>query len=154
MAFHIRLLDNDQHLLATASVEDTSGCFSGTLCLCEMPALMRHVFEEYEQLANNQVFSLLDEIENRIEAMAIRGQFNDGRMFSLATCRFSPKLARFHSESVRNAPVRTRNFLAPEGQIDVPNPDGSVTSIIRMVKRPLAVGDSPAVIISWSSAID
>jgi hypothetical protein len=43
-----------------------------------MPPEMRRTFEEYEEIVNDQVFGLLDEIEDRINALSLRVVFNEG----------------------------------------------------------------------------
>ncbi len=52
MSFHARFLDSDFHVVATAIVDGTPECYSGSVNVQDMPTSMRHVFEEYEDLIN------------------------------------------------------------------------------------------------------
>ncbi|WP_206107569.1 hypothetical protein [Paludisphaera rhizosphaerae] len=44
----------------------------------QMPESLRRLFEEYEEIVNNQTFSLLDQIEDRISAFPFLIVFDDG----------------------------------------------------------------------------
>jgi hypothetical protein len=43
-----------------------------------MPESLRRRFERYEEIVNDQIFSLLDEIEDQIGAMSFAVVFDDG----------------------------------------------------------------------------
>ncbi|MFO0956512.1 MAG: hypothetical protein U0800_03485 [Isosphaeraceae bacterium] len=75
----IKILDGDRNLVATADVEILKGGFSGGVDTGRMPGPIRALFDEYEEIVNNQVFSLLDAVENRIGAIPFTVVFEDGR---------------------------------------------------------------------------
>ena len=75
----VTIFDGERTLLATAEVEPRDGCYSGPINLDRMPEPLRLLFEEYERIVNGQVFSLLDEIEDRIAAIPFSLVFDDGR---------------------------------------------------------------------------
>lgn len=74
----VTIIDRDRNIVATAEVEFRGGCFTGPINLGPMPIPLRSTFEEYESILNDQVFSLLDQIEDRIAATALRVIFQDG----------------------------------------------------------------------------
>jgi len=49
------------------------------------------VFEEYEDIVNDQTFSLLDQIEGRIGAIPFVAVFGDGREASVEDLQIFPK---------------------------------------------------------------
>jgi hypothetical protein len=75
----VKLLDQSRTPVATAQVTAEDGFFSGKVDLSSMPPALRQTFEEYEELVNGQMFSLLDEIEERIAAVPIVVVFEDSR---------------------------------------------------------------------------
>ncbi len=75
----IKLLGPSGDLLATGQVVLEGNHFEGSIDLSAMPASMLQTFQEFEELVNSQIFSLLDEIEQRINDLAIKVVFDDGR---------------------------------------------------------------------------
>lgn len=75
----IKLLGPAGGLLATGQVILEGDHFTGSIDLSLMPASMLRTFQEFEELVNGQVFSLLDDMEQRISDFAIKVVFDDGR---------------------------------------------------------------------------
>jgi hypothetical protein len=78
MPVHVKLIDPAKNVVATAQVQAEEGYFAGQIDLGRMPPPMRRTFAEYEEIVNGQVFSLLDEIEERVRALGIQVVF-EGR---------------------------------------------------------------------------
>ncbi len=86
----VDLLDARRQVIATACVDERDGRFIGRVELDRMPADLRATFEEYESIVNDQVFSLLDEIEDRIAVVPIKVRFADGREGGVADLQIFP----------------------------------------------------------------
>jgi hypothetical protein len=74
----VRLIDRSRAVLAVAQIADEGGYFGGTIDLRSMPSDLRALFEEFEEIVNGQMFVFLDEIQEKIAALAIRALFDDG----------------------------------------------------------------------------
>jgi hypothetical protein len=74
----VRLVDQTQLVLATGEVADEGDHFGGTIDLCSTPNELRLLFEEFEEIVNGQMFSFLDEIQEKIEAFRLKALFEDG----------------------------------------------------------------------------
>src|SRR5262249_11705280 len=66
------------NVFAVARVADQGDHYAGAIDLRDLPASLRHLFEEFEEIVNGQLFSYLDAIQERIDALAIRAVFEDG----------------------------------------------------------------------------
>src|SRR4051794_13572338 len=75
----VNLLDPHGRAIATAQVTEEGGRFWGRIDFGPMPTSLRKVFEEFEEIVNGQVLSLLDEIEAEVAALSLRAVFGDGR---------------------------------------------------------------------------
>lgn len=65
--------------MALAQVRDEGGHFGGTIGLDVTPERFRTLFDELEKAVNGQLFSLLDEVQERISSLNIKAVFeNDG----------------------------------------------------------------------------
>jgi hypothetical protein len=87
---NIKLLDRPRKVVATARVRLEDGRFNGEIDLALMPAEMRRLFEEYEEIVSGQMFSFLDEIETRIEALRLIVAFEEGGDASLEDLQILP----------------------------------------------------------------
>jgi hypothetical protein len=74
----VRIIDQCREVVATAQVAQTGERFTGLIDLSPMPASLREKFEEYEEIVNGQMFSLLDEIEEEIGSIALSGVIEGG----------------------------------------------------------------------------
>jgi hypothetical protein len=74
----VQLVDQSRDVLATAQVADEGGYFGGTIDLHSTPAHLRALFEEFEEIVNNQMFVFLDEIQEKIGSLPVKAVFDDG----------------------------------------------------------------------------
>ena len=74
----VKLIDKSRTLVATAQVTDEGPQYGGTIVLDSTPPALRAVFDEFEEIVNDQAFSFLDEIQAKIGAFGIRALFDDG----------------------------------------------------------------------------
>jgi hypothetical protein len=61
------LIDQEGQVIATAQVTEQDRIFFGRIDPSPMPVPLRRLFEEYGEIVDTQTFSLLDEIEEKIE---------------------------------------------------------------------------------------
>jgi hypothetical protein len=61
------LIDASRNVLATARVADEGPHYGGTIDLGSTPPALRALFDEFEEVVNDQVFSLVDEIQSKID---------------------------------------------------------------------------------------
>jgi hypothetical protein len=83
-------IDQGRQGIATALVAEQDGAFVGLIDLSLMPVSLRRLFEEYEEIVNTQTFSLLDEIEEKIENLHLKIVFEDGPESALADVQIYP----------------------------------------------------------------
>lgn len=106
----VQLIDPSKNVLAIAQVSDEGTHFGGSVELQRMPADMRAVFNEFEDIVNGQLFSFLDEIEEKIESFRIKIVLDNGQETTIknlqvfpATGRISFKLAQAQVASMKSA---------------------------------------------------
>jgi hypothetical protein len=75
---NVKLIDNSRTVVGAAQVDNQGAHFGGTVDLTATPPALRALFDEFEELVNDQVFSLVDEIQQKIDSLAIRARFEDG----------------------------------------------------------------------------
>ena len=86
----VTLIDQGRQVVATAQVAEQDGTFVGRINLSPMPVPLRRLFEEYEEIVNTQTFSLLDEIEEKIETLHLKAVFEDGHEAALTDVQIYP----------------------------------------------------------------
>jgi hypothetical protein len=74
----VTIFDGEGNAVATAKIEFRKEFYAGSVNLERMPESLRLMFEEYEEIVNNQIFSLLDQIEDQISAIPFVAVFDDG----------------------------------------------------------------------------
>jgi hypothetical protein len=66
-------LDAQKKPWATAQVsQESQGQFGGIIDLGRIPADLRSLFEEYEEIVNGQMLSFLDDIQRRIDGLNLQ----------------------------------------------------------------------------------
>jgi hypothetical protein len=90
----VQFLGPERKVIATAKVVEEAGHFAGRIDLSTTPRTTRQLFEEFEEVVNGQVFSLLDEIEERIAAAAPVAVFDDGREAVIQDLQVYPSSGR------------------------------------------------------------
>ena len=86
----VQIVDGDRNVLVTLDDVPTHGHFTGSADFSAMPADRRRLFGEYECIVNDQVFSRLDEYEDRIEGLACMAVFEDGSSRPIADVQLFP----------------------------------------------------------------
>ncbi len=74
----IHLVDESSAPVAQLDVQLRDGVFEGTIHLESTPPSMRKLFEQYEECVEGQMFSLLDDLEDRLAALRLRAILSDG----------------------------------------------------------------------------
>lgn len=72
------LIDPSAACVASLDVAPVGDHFEGTLSLAPSAADLERLFEEYEEIVEGQVFSLLDEVEQKVTAARLRFAFEGG----------------------------------------------------------------------------
>jgi hypothetical protein len=68
----IFLLDGTGRCLGKVSItQSCNGLYQGKFIPIDFPEELKKVFRDYEELVNNQVYPLLDDIEEQIEGWSI-----------------------------------------------------------------------------------
>lgn len=70
-----QLLDPGRTVVATEQVVEQGRKYSGRIDLSLMPVALQQKFRKYEEIVNEQMFSLLDEIEEQISALRLKIRF-------------------------------------------------------------------------------
>lgn len=104
---NVKLIDHARNVLATAQVAEEEDHYGGTIDLCCTPAGLRALFEEFEETVNGQMFSFLDEIEDKIAALAIRVAFDNGQEAAVKDLQVYPSTGAF-SFRLAEAPSQCR----------------------------------------------
>ena len=86
----VTFIDQGRRVVATAQVAEQDGSFVGRIDLSFMPLPLRRLFEEYEEIVNTHTFSLLDEMEEKIETLHLEVVFEDGHEAALADVQIDP----------------------------------------------------------------
>jgi hypothetical protein len=71
------LLDQGNHRVAVLNVRLTGTHYEGTISLEHSPPELKQIFEEYEEIVEGQMFSLLDGIEGKIGAIPFKVSFEN-----------------------------------------------------------------------------
>ena len=87
----VTIVDRGRDIVATADGDFQEGHYSGRVNIDRMAPLLRLLFEEYEDIVNDQVFSLLDRIEGRIGANSFVAVFDDGCEAPVEDLQIFPK---------------------------------------------------------------
>jgi hypothetical protein len=90
ISHRVTLIDQRRRVIATVQVAERDGAFVGRIDLSLMPVPLRRLFEEYEEIVNTQAFSLLDEIEEKIENLHLKVVFEDGSEAALVDVQIYP----------------------------------------------------------------
>jgi hypothetical protein len=86
----VTLIDQGRQVVATAQVTEQDGSFIGRIDLSPMPVSLRRLFEEYEEIVYTHIFSLLDEIEEKIANLHLKVIFEDGYEAALVDVQIYP----------------------------------------------------------------
>ena len=87
----VTIIDRGRDVVAMADVELIGGHYSGRVDLNRMSPTLRRLFEEYEDVVNGQVFSLLDQVEDQIAALSLSAVFDEGCEASVEDLQIFPE---------------------------------------------------------------
>jgi hypothetical protein len=99
----VTIIDHKHEVVATAQVTEQDGAFIGRIDLRPMSVPLRRQFEAYEEIINNQIFSLLDEMEEKIGTMLLKVVFADGHVAPLADLQIYPSTKKISFTVVKEA---------------------------------------------------
>jgi hypothetical protein len=102
----IRLIDQDSARLATLDVQFRDDHFEGTISLEATPPYLRQLFEQFEEVVEGQMFSLLDAIEEKIEAARLRVLLEDGAEACVTDLQVFPSRNAVSFKTCQAATVR------------------------------------------------
>ena|SRR5438874_8426997 len=98
---HVKIIDPCRNVVATAQVAKQGDRLAGLIDLDLMPASLRQQFEEYEEIVNGQVFSLLDVIEEQIDTLGLRVVFGNGSEAAVEDLQIYPATGRVSFKIVK-----------------------------------------------------
>ena len=106
----VQFIDQSRNVLATAQVADEGNHYGGTIDLRGVSAGLRALFIEFEEIVNGQMFSFLDEIQEKIDSPHMKAVFDDGQEVDVKDLQVFPstgdvsfKLAEIPAHSTRLA---------------------------------------------------
>jgi hypothetical protein len=74
----VKLIDQSRNVLAVARVAAEGDHYAGTIDLNCTPPALKALFTEFEEIVDGQMFSFLDEIQEKIGAVPITAVFDNG----------------------------------------------------------------------------
>jgi hypothetical protein len=110
----VTLIDQGWQVVATAQVAEQDSTCIGRINLSSMPAELRRLFEEYEEIVNTHTFSLLDEIEEQIGALHLKAVFEDGHEAALADVQIYPSTNKVSLQVLKRVVFSSGQHLTTE----------------------------------------
>ena len=101
----VSFIDQRGNVVATAQVAPIEQRFSGVIDLTHMPAQVRQMFDEFEELVNGQMFTLADEVEEQIAELSLNVVFDQGRAMAIEDLQIYPSTKRLSFRVARQTPV-------------------------------------------------
>jgi hypothetical protein len=98
----IYLVDQSSSRIAVLNVALIGDHYRGTLCLDATPPELKQLFEEFEENVEGQMFSLADEIEEKIGAIPLKVLFSNGMEACVENLQVYPSTKRI-SFKIRQA---------------------------------------------------
>lgn len=86
----VRFVDPCGATIAIARVVNEVNYFDGTIDIDQMPPNLRSLFIEFEEIVNTQMFSLLDDVQQRIASFRIAASFDSGPVVAISDLHFYP----------------------------------------------------------------
>ncbi len=92
----VKLIDRSRSVLAVAQVADKGEHYDGTIDLRGTPASLCALFEEFEEIVNGQMFSFLNEIQEKLASVHVKAVFENGEEVEVKDLQVFPStLGRF-----------------------------------------------------------
>ena len=102
----LHLMDQNSARVAALEVQLRDDHFEGTISLDTLPPQLRHLFEEFEEIVEGQMFGLLDDIEERIGAVSLRAVFENGAVADVIDLQVFPSTKAVSFKTRQPTPVR------------------------------------------------
>ncbi|GEM_PF-1338726 len=90
MSQDINLIDPTGNVVAVAQVLREGELISGSVDLRNMPSHMLRKFEEFEEIVNDQIFSLVDQLQEEIAKFGLKAVFENGCQEALDDLQIYP----------------------------------------------------------------
>ncbi len=103
----IYLIDQSSTRMAVLHVTPTGDLYRGTICLDATPPQLKHLFEEFEENVEGQMFTLADEIEEKIGGIPLKVVFPNGTEADVEDLQVYPSTNRV-SFKIRQPSTATR----------------------------------------------
>jgi len=103
----VTLIDPEGQVVATAQVAEQDGHFTGRIDLSRMPVPLQRLFAAYEEIVSTHMFSLLDEVEEHIATLHLKGRFEDGHEAMLTDIQIYPSTKKVSFQAVKGAVSHT-----------------------------------------------
>jgi hypothetical protein len=103
----VTIIDQSWQVVATAEVAELDGNFEGQIDLSLMPVPLQRLFEEYEEMVNHQMFSFLDDLEEKIGNLLLKVVFADGNAVKLTDVQIYPSTKKVSFKVVKEAVHRS-----------------------------------------------
>ena len=100
----ISLIDQSTERVASLEVGPVGDHFEGAISLDNTPPQLKQLFEEYEEIVEGQILSLLDEIEEKISRISIRAVFDNGSMADVFDLQVFPSARSVSFKTIRRLP--------------------------------------------------
>jgi hypothetical protein len=101
----IYLIDQAAARIASLEAATVGDHFEGTISLESTPPDMKRLFEEYEEIVEGQVLSLLDEIEDKIATLRLQAVFDNGLHASICDLQVFPTTHSVSFKTCQRLPV-------------------------------------------------
>jgi len=103
----IFLVDQSSTRIAVLNVVPSGDHYRGTICLDATPPELKHLFEEFEENVEGQMFSLADEIEEKIGVIPLRVIFPNGMEEFVEDLQVYPSTKRVSFKVRQASPAAT-----------------------------------------------
>ena len=103
----VYLVDQSSTKVAVLNVEPSGDRYRGTICLDGTPPELKHLFEEFEENVEGQMFTLADEVEEKIAPLSLKVIFSNGMEAFVDDLQVYPSTKRV-SFKVRQASTAAR----------------------------------------------
>src|SRR3954454_16462119 len=100
------LIDQTSTKIATLDVQLSGDHFEGTILLDLTPPQLRQLFEQFEEIVEGQMFSLLDDVEEKIEAVRFRVVFENSAEADVTDLQVFPSTNAVSFKTRQPTPVR------------------------------------------------
>ena len=101
----ISLIDQSTERVASLEVGPVGDHFEGAISLDTTPPELKQLFEEYEEIVEGQILSLLDEIEEKISSIPIRAVFDNGSMADVRDLQVFPTTRSVSFKTIQQLPI-------------------------------------------------